>query len=222
MAILLVALGASVARAQDPQPNGWVVLSLDEYRALRARAFPVPPTPTPPPVDAALTRVDYDLRANGDTVSGEARLTVDVLKQGWVSIQAPAGVLVRGARLNGRPTALVAGSPPRVLIANAGRATLTLDIVVPIAASGGTESMTLPASASAVSSVRRPYRGPASSSPAAVGSSPSKSRPHARRDGASMGRRGARCLFMETQDRGQAHDDAAANGGAADVAHRSW
>lgn len=154
MAILIVALGASVARAQDPQPNGWVVLSLDEYRALRARAFPVPPTPTPPPVDAALTRVDYDLRANGDTVSGEARLTVDVLKQGWVSIQAPAGVLVRSARLNGRPTALVAGSPPRVLIANAGRATLTLDIVVPIAASGGTESMTLPASASAVSSVR--------------------------------------------------------------------
>ena len=91
-AILLVALGASAARAQDPQTNGWVVLSLDEYRALRARAFPVPPTPNPPPVDAALTRVDYDLRANGDTVSGEARLTVDVLKQGWVSIQAPAGV----------------------------------------------------------------------------------------------------------------------------------
>ena len=115
-AILLVALGASAARAQDPQTDGWVVLSLDEYRALRARAFPVPPTPNPPPVDAALTRVDYDLRANGDTVSGEARLTVDVLKQGWVSIQAPAGVLVRSARLNGRPTALVAGTPPRVLI----------------------------------------------------------------------------------------------------------
>ena len=96
-ALLLVALGASAARAQDPQTNGWVVLSLDEYRALRARAFPVPPAPNPPPVDAALTRVDYDLRANGDTVSGEARLTVDVLKQGWVSIQAPAGVSLHGA-----------------------------------------------------------------------------------------------------------------------------
>jgi len=154
LAILLVALGASAARAQDPRTDGWVVLSLDEYRALRARAFPVPPAPNPPPVDAALTRVDYDLRANGDTVSGEARLTVDVLKQGWVSIQAPAGVLVRSARLNGRPTALVAGTPPRVLISSAGRATLTLDIVVPIATSGGTESMTLPASPSALSSVR--------------------------------------------------------------------
>ena len=152
-AILLVALGASAARAQDPQANGWVVLSLDEYRTLRARAFPVPPTPNPPPVDAALTRVDYDLRANGDTVSGEARLTVDVLKHGWVSIQAPAGVLVRSARLNGRPAALVAGTPPAVLISTAGRATLTLDIVVPIATSGGTESMTLPASPSALSSV---------------------------------------------------------------------
>ena len=151
---LILALGAGVARAQDPQADGWVVLPLDEYRALRSRAFPTPPTPAPPPVDSALTRVDYDLRANGDTVSGEARLTVDVLKQGWVSVQAPAGVLVRSARLNGRPTALVAGTPPRVLISTPGRATLTLDIVVPIASSGGTESMTLPASSSALSSVR--------------------------------------------------------------------
>jgi hypothetical protein len=149
-----IALGASTVRAQSAQTDGWVVLSLDEYRALRARAFPAPPAPTPPPVDAALTRVDYDLRANGDTVTGEARLTVDVFKQGWVSIQAPAGVLVRSARLNGRPTALVAGTPPRVLISSAGRATLTLDIVVPITTSAGTESMTLPSTGSAVSSVR--------------------------------------------------------------------
>jgi hypothetical protein len=149
-----IALGATAALAQSPQTDGWVVLSLDEYRTLRARAFPTPPTPAPPPVDATLTRVDYDLRANGDTVTGEARLTVDVLKQGWVSVQAPAGVLVRSARLNGRPTALVAGTPPRVLISNPGRATLTLDIVAPITTSAGTESMTLPSSGSAVSSVR--------------------------------------------------------------------
>ena len=51
----------------------------------------------------------------------------------------PAGrhqLLVRGARLEGRPTALVDGNPPRVLVSRAGRAVLALDIVVPIAAVG--------------------------------------------------------------------------------------
>ena len=94
----IAAVTASAAHAQDPaRTEGWVVLALDDYRALRARAFPSKPDPLPPPVDATLTRVDYDLRVNGDTVTGEARLTVDVLKQGWVSIQMPAGMLVRGA-----------------------------------------------------------------------------------------------------------------------------
>ena len=66
--------------AQDlPRADGWVVLSIDDYRALRARAFASTPDP-PPPVDAALTRVDYDLRLAGDTVTGEARLTIDVLE----------------------------------------------------------------------------------------------------------------------------------------------
>jgi len=143
-----------VVRAQEPaRTDGWVVLALDDYRALRARAFPSTPDPLPPPVDATLTRVDYELRVNGDTVSGEARLTIDVLKQGWVSIQMPAGLLVRGARLEGRPTALVDGNPPRVLVSRPGRSILALEIVVPIEAASGIESMTLPASASALSAV---------------------------------------------------------------------
>ena len=148
-------IGATpAARAQDPaRPDGWVVLALDDYRALRARAFPSTPDPLPPPVDATLTRVDYDLRVNGETVTGEARLTVDVLKQGWVSIQMPAGMLVRGARLEGRPTALVDGTPPRVLISRNGRSVLALEIVIPVEAAGGLESMTLPPSTSALSSV---------------------------------------------------------------------
>ncbi len=154
LALTMLIAYPRLAQARQPAPtDGWVVLALDEYRALRARAFPTTPDPLPPPVDATLTRVDYELRVNGDTVTGEARLTVDVLKQGWVSIQMPAGLLVRSARLEGRPTALVDGTPPRVLISRAGRAVLTLDIVVPIAASGGSESMTLPASASALSAV---------------------------------------------------------------------
>ena len=152
--ILVIGTAATttqVARAQQPAPTeGWVVLALDDYEALRTRAFPSTPDPLPPPVDATLTRVDYDLRVNGDTVTGEARLTIDVLKQGWVSIQMPSGLLVRGARLEGRPTALVDGNPPRVLVSRPGRSILALEIVVPIEAASGIESMTLPASASAL------------------------------------------------------------------------
>ncbi len=34
--------------AQVPvSPDGWVVLPVDEYRALRERAIPTPPPPTP-------------------------------------------------------------------------------------------------------------------------------------------------------------------------------
>ena len=147
-------LTAPDARAQDPsRADGWVVLGLEEYRALRARALPRTPDPAPPPVDATLTRVDYELRVNGETVTGDARLTIDVLKQGWVSVQMPAGMLVRAARIENRPTALVDGTPPRVLIGRAGRTVLSLEIVVPIEASGGVESMTLPPSASALSAV---------------------------------------------------------------------
>jgi hypothetical protein len=155
--IIGICLALTVARsvtAQEPaRPDGWVVLSIDEYRALRARAFPSPPDPAPPPVDATLSRVDYDLRVAGDTVTGQARLTIDVLKQGWVAVQLPSGVLLRDARLDGRPIAIVDDDPPRVLIARPGHSTLTLDIVVPLTASTGTESMVLPASGSALSAV---------------------------------------------------------------------
>lgn len=152
--VLTVLLAATALAAQEPpRADGWVVLSLDEYRALRARAFPTPADPSPPPVDATLTRVDYELRVGGDTVTGQARLAFDVLKQGWVSVQAPAGVLVRDARIEGRPITLVDGNPPRVLLSRTGRSTLTLDIVVPLAASAGTESIALPPSGSAVSAV---------------------------------------------------------------------
>jgi len=51
---------------------GWVVLPVDEYRTLHARAYPTEREPEPPPVEATLTRVDYDLRINGDLASGRA------------------------------------------------------------------------------------------------------------------------------------------------------
>jgi hypothetical protein len=82
-------------------PEGWVVLPLDEYKALRERAQPAPTPPAPPPVDATLTRVDYDLRVEGETVTGRARLTIDVLRDVWTRVQIPSGLLVREARLDG-------------------------------------------------------------------------------------------------------------------------
>jgi hypothetical protein len=151
---------APPARAQDTaRADGWVVLPIDEYRALRTRALP---PDSGPPVDATLTRVDYDLRLSGDTIAGQARLTIDVLKQGWAAVQIPPGLLVRDARIDGRPTALVKdprdakmtdGAPPHVLLSRSGRALLTLDVVVPMAAAAGAESMTLPASSSGLSAV---------------------------------------------------------------------
>src|SRR5216117_766660 len=79
--------------AQTPAPaDGWVVLPIDEYRALRERAIPPPPPPLAPPMDATLTRIDYELRVDGDAISGTARLTIDVLKDGWARVQIPAGL----------------------------------------------------------------------------------------------------------------------------------
>src|SRR5216684_1448338 len=96
------------SRAQTPAHSpGWVVLPVEEYRALHARAYPTEREPEPPPVEATLTRVDYDLRINGDLASGRAGLTVDVLKDGWVRVPIPAGLLVREARLDGKLVSLV-------------------------------------------------------------------------------------------------------------------
>jgi hypothetical protein len=172
---------ASLAHAQDPAPaaragEGWVVLPVDEYRALRTKAFPRDRPPDPPPVDAAISGVDYELTVNGDSASGQARITIDVLKEGWVRIPMPPGLLIREARLDARPVALVdaagAGAPgasganaaspagaadrsiapstPSLLLSRPGRALLTLDIVVPITTRAGGEYLNLPASAAAL------------------------------------------------------------------------
>jgi hypothetical protein len=161
-AVLL--LGASPSIAQDSartpgsQPGqGWVVIGLDEYKTLRAKAYPPEREPEPPPVEATLSRVEYDLRVNGEFASGRANLTIDVLKDGWVRVPIPAGLLVREAKLDGKSVSLVSGpaagksgSQLAAVLSHPGRSTLALDIALPIAANAGEESISLPPSASGV------------------------------------------------------------------------
>ncbi len=156
--VALIVIGLAVwcstpgLRAQTTAPpDGWVVLPVDEYKALRERAFPPAPPPASPPVDAALTRIDYELRSDGESSTGRALLTVDVLREGWARVQIPAGLMVRDARLDGRPVPLVEGPSPHVLLSRPGRVILTLEIVVPLASASGTESIVLPASSAPIS-----------------------------------------------------------------------
>ncbi len=146
---------------------GWVVLPVEEYRTLHARAYPVERDPEPPPVEATLTRVDYNLRIDGELASGRASLTVDVLKDGWVRVPVPLGLLVREARLDGKLVSLVPGSSGKAggqlsaLLSHSGRAVLLLDIAIPVASVTGEESIILPSTASGVTraSVHLPRQG---------------------------------------------------------------
>jgi len=154
-ALVVSSLCAAIpVAAQAPTPaEGWVVLPVEEYRALRERAIPPAPPPPAPPVDATLTRVDYDLRVDGESITGRALLMIDVLKTGWTRVQIPAGLMVRDARLDGQPVSLVEGPPPHVLLARPGRSALTLDIVMPLTAASGTESIAFPPSPSPITRV---------------------------------------------------------------------
>jgi hypothetical protein len=135
---------------------GWVVIPVEEYRVLRAKAYPVETDPEPPPLDATLTRVDYDLHVTGDLAAGRASLTVDVLKDGWVRVPVPAGLLVREARLDGKLVSLVPGEKGKggahlsALLSYAGRFELLLDVDVPVTSSAGDESISLPSTESGV------------------------------------------------------------------------
>ncbi len=150
---------ASAAQEKPAEPShaaGWVVIPVDEYRVLRAKAYPMEHAPEPPPLDATLTRVDYDLHVSGDLATGRASVTVDVLKDGWVRVPVPTGLLVREARLDGKLVSLVPGAPGKggnhlcALLSHAGRSVLELDIDVPVAVSAGDESLTLPSTESGV------------------------------------------------------------------------
>jgi hypothetical protein len=143
------------------------VIPVEEYRVLRAKAYPVEHDPEPPPLDATLTRVDYDLHVRGELAQGHANLTVDVLKDGWVRVPVPAGLLVREARLDGKQVPLVPGPQGKTashlcaLLSRSGRAVLTLDVDVPVTTSSGNESISLPSTESGITraSVELPRQG---------------------------------------------------------------
>ncbi len=152
----LVAAHAQDKPAEPAHAAGWVVIPVDEYKVLRAKAYPVEREPEPPPVDATLTRVDYELHVTGELAAGRANLTVDVLKDGWVRVPVPTGLLVREARLDGKLVSLVPGPQGKgathlsALLSHPGRSVLTLDVDVPVTASTGDESISLPSTESGV------------------------------------------------------------------------
>ena len=155
---LFLRSGALFAQESAHSP-GWVVISVPDYRALRVRAFPADREPEPPPVDAVLSRVDYDLRVDTDVASGHATLTVDVLKNGWVRVPIPFGLFVREAKLDGKPLSLASLSASKesnqlsALLSHTGRAVITLEIALPIAASASQERVSIPSTFSGVTRV---------------------------------------------------------------------
>ena len=166
LAALLLFAGSSSAQTASHAP-GWVVLPIGDYRSLHARAYPPEHEPEPPPVDATLTRVDYDLRIDGNLAAGRASLTVDALKNGWVRVPIPAGLLVREAKLDGKLISLVPSASGKglnqlsALLSRPGRSVLLLDIAMPVLSNAVEESISLPSTASGVTraSVRLPKQG---------------------------------------------------------------
>ncbi len=156
---LLVVFAAVAGQAQNTgsTTDGWVVLPVGEYTTLRRAAFPADAEPLPPPIEATLSRIDYDLKVDGDLATGEARLTVDVIKDGWVRLAMPDGLMVREANLDGRPVTLVARPKEKgpggvdLLLSRTGRSVLTLKIVAQVSTVAGTDILQLPVSNSAVS-----------------------------------------------------------------------
>lgn len=147
-------LTTATGNAQEARSSGWVVIPVSEYRNLHSRAYPVDQEPEASPVQATLTRVDYDLQIRGEVARGRVSLTVDVLKDGWVRVPIPAGLLVREARLDGKLVSLVtsgkSGGQLTAVLSHAGRSVLLLDIALPVASNAGSESFTLPSADSGI------------------------------------------------------------------------
>lgn len=157
--MLLVTIGLTGGFAQTAvsSSDGWVVIAISEYTALKQTAYPDEPEPAAPPVEATLSRIDYNLKVDGDLATGEARLTVDVIKNGWVRVAMPDGLIVRDAKLDGQPVNLAMKTTEKgpgradLLLSKTGRSILTMKIVAPVNSVAGTDILHLPVSNSAIS-----------------------------------------------------------------------
>jgi len=168
LALLFISPASSLGQTTFIRQAGSSCLSMNTG-TFTARAYPIERDPEPPPVEATLTRVDYDLRIDGELASGRASLTVDVLKDGWVRVPIPAGLLVREARLDGKLVSLVpgagskAGSQLSALLSHSGRAVLCCSILpIPVASATGRKKVSLcprPPRALLAPSVQLPRQG---------------------------------------------------------------
>ena len=147
-AVFLGSVLLAVAAAQDAgRSSGWVVIPVHEYNELHSAAYPAPPESEGPPVEATLSRIDYEMRVADGVASGRASVTVDVLKAGYVRVPLPAGLLVRQATLEGKPLSFANGA---AVLSKRGRSVLQLEIAVPVSRNGSEERVTMPGSASGV------------------------------------------------------------------------
>jgi hypothetical protein len=150
--LLLQCLLASAggANAQN-HATGWVVIPVSEYAALQHKASPAA-APTPHlPLEATLSRVDYTLRVVGELATGQAPLTIDVLRDGWARVPIPQGLTPRDARIDGKLVSLVHGTNGlSALLSTRGRSVLKIDLALPVTSDGGVERLTLPAGVSGV------------------------------------------------------------------------
>lgn len=157
MLLVIIGLSSGFAQTAATAGDGWVVIAITEYTALKKAAYPAEPEPTAPPVEATLSRIDYNLKVDGDLATGEARLTVDVIKNGWVRVAMPDGLIVRDAQLDGRPVNLAMETADKgpgradLLLSKTGRSILTMKIVAPVNSVAGTDILHLPVSNSAIS-----------------------------------------------------------------------
>src|SRR5687768_17094660 len=155
--LVFLGVGSSSAQTAASTSDGWVVLPVSEYTALKRAASPADPEPATPPVEATLSRIDYSLKVDGDLATGEARLTVDVIKNGWVRMTMPDGLIVRDAQIDGRPVNLAMKTKDKgpgcadLLLSKTGRSIVTLKIVAPVTTLAGTDILHLPVSNSAIS-----------------------------------------------------------------------
>src|SRR5512134_3974778 len=129
--LITFSITSTLAQSTAPSADGWVVLGISEYTALKNAASPAEPEPAAPPVEATLSRIDYTLKVDGDLATGEARLTVDVIKNGWVRVTMPDGLMVRDAQLDGRPVNLAMKTKEKgpgcadLLLSKTGRSVVT-------------------------------------------------------------------------------------------------